>query len=260
MAEVDSLGTGRPQSIVSFDYPDGPDVPQSVPGYEWPSNSETSETPQSDHCREAAEQQLIAELEGRLVQEARRSFEAGHERGLAEGRQLEQDARASVSVTEQQHRIRQGENLIDTFARERDRYLQRVEGEVVKLALAVAARILRRESQMDPMLLMGAVRVALGQLALATRVHLRVPKEDLDLWTKSIALLPNLSVKPEVVVGEGMLEGDCTLDTEMGSVDLGLRAQLAEIERGFFDRVGRAKLDCVTEGTSLGAPSEEGRP
>jgi len=36
-----------------------------------------------------------------------------------------------------------------------------VEHEVVKLALAVAARILRREAQMDPLLLTGAVRVAL---------------------------------------------------------------------------------------------------
>ncbi len=35
----------------------------------------------------------------------------------------------------------------------------------MKLALAVAARILRREAQMDPLLLTGAVRVALGQLA-----------------------------------------------------------------------------------------------
>ena len=48
---------------------------------------------------------------------------------------------------------------------ERDRYLHAVEHEVVKLALAVAARILRREAQMDPLLLTGAVRVALGQLS-----------------------------------------------------------------------------------------------
>ena len=32
--------------------------------------------------------------------------------------------------------------------------------------------------------------------------------------------------------------GDCTIETELGSVDLGIRAQLGEIERGFFDRAG----------------------
>jgi hypothetical protein len=32
--------------------------------------------------------------------------------------------------------------------------------------------------------------------------------------------------------------GDCVIETELGSVDLGIRAQLGEIERGFFDRAG----------------------
>jgi hypothetical protein len=32
--------------------------------------------------------------------------------------------------------------------------------------------------------------------------------------------------------------GDCVIETELGSVDLGIRSQLGEIERGFFDRAG----------------------
>jgi flagellar assembly protein FliH len=32
--------------------------------------------------------------------------------------------------------------------------------------------------------------------------------------------------------------GDCKIEAELGSVDLGIRAQLGEIERGFFDRAG----------------------
>ena len=135
-------------------------------------------------------------------------------------------------------RLRQRAELIENFAQERDRYLHAVEKEVVKLALAVAARILRREAQMDPLLLTGAVRVALGQLAGSTEVRLRVPAEDLALWTESIALIPNLAVKPTVISGEGMRLGECAVETSMGSVDLGVRSQLGEIERGFFDRAG----------------------
>ncbi len=51
-------------------------------------------------------------------------------------------------------------------------------------------------------------------------------------------MLPNLAVKPAVVAGDGMRLGDCAIETELGSVDLGIRAQLGEIERGFFDRAG----------------------
>jgi len=109
---------------------------------------------------------------------------------------------------------------------------------VVELALAVAARILRREAQMDPLLLTGAVRVALGQLSGATEVRLKVPASELELWTEAIGLVPNLAVKPTLAAGEGMRLGDCTIETDLGSVDLGIRAQLGEIERGFFDRAG----------------------
>ena len=91
---------------------------------------------------------------------------------------------------------------------------------------------------MDQLLLTGAVRVALGQLSGATRVRLRVPPAELALWTETILHLPKLALRPEVVSGEGMRLGDCMIETEMGSVDLGVRTQLGEIERGFFDRVG----------------------
>jgi flagellar assembly protein FliH len=146
--------------------------------------------------------------------------------------------------------------LIESFIQERDRYLRAVEHEVVNLALAVAARILRREAQMDPLLLTGAVRVALGQLSGSTQVRLRVPVAELDLWTEAIALVPNLAVKPVVIAGEGMRLGDCVIETDLGSVDLGIRAQLGEIERGFFDRAGspRATRSRSQDAEPAGAP------
>ena len=96
---------------------------------------------------------------------------------------------------------------------------------------------------MDPLLLTGAVRVALGQLSRSTQVRLRVPPAELDLWTEAIALVPNLALKPSVVAGEGMGLGECEIETELGSVDLGIRAQLGEIERGFFDRAGGPRAE-----------------
>jgi flagellar assembly protein FliH len=189
----------------------------------------------------AREAGLRTEFDRRLAEETRRSFEAGRERGKQEGRQAEAEAQAAARKSADLERVKQAARLIDGFAEERDRYLRVVEREVVELALAVAARILRREAQMDPLLLTGAVRVALGQLAGVTEVRLKVPSAEVDLWTESIALIPNLAVKPKVLAGEGMRVGDCAIETEMGSVDLGIRPQLSEIERGFFDRVGESR-------------------
>jgi flagellar assembly protein FliH len=42
---------------------------------------------------------------------------------------------------------------VEQFRGARERYFAEVEQEVVKLALAIAARVLHREAQMDPLLL-----------------------------------------------------------------------------------------------------------
>jgi len=225
-----------------FKYPVDPDAP-AFPMWEgWGGNagsaSNDSEMPAHDHGRAAAETRMRAEFELRLGEETRKSFEAGRERGRPEGRQAERDAQATALNVAAQLRIRQAAELVGSFAQERDHFLHAVEHEVVELALAVAARILRREAQMDPLLLTGAVRVALGQLSGSTQVKLRVPADELDLWTAAMALVPNLALKPTVLAGEGMRLGDCVVETELGSVDLGIRSQLGEIERGFFDRAG----------------------
>jgi flagellar biosynthesis/type III secretory pathway protein FliH len=174
----------------------------------------------------------------RLAEQTRKAFAEGHEQGLEEGRQMERQVQASGQSDEEARHKQQLAGLIVSFTAERDRFLQSVESEVVRLALAIASRILRREAQMDPLLLTGAVRVALGQLAKTCEARLRVPARELDLWTETIALLPNLPMRPAVEAGEGLRLGDCIIESKVGTVDLGIRSQLDEIERGFFDRDG----------------------
>jgi flagellar assembly protein FliH len=181
------------------------------------------------------------ESEARLAEEKRKAFEAGRAQGKLEGQQAQREQQSAAQTAIEAQRARQLAELVQRFADEGERYLKSLEHEVVKLALAVAARILRREAQMDPLLLTGAVRVALGQLAGTTEMRLRVPKTDFSLWSEAMALLPNLSVKPTVIQVEGMRLGDCEIETAVGTVDLGVRAQLAEIERGFFDQAPAAR-------------------
>ena len=215
-------GTGSGASW-RIEYPAGPDAP-SLPGWDgWTVEAAPNdhEGPTRNHGHGVNEAGVRAELEKQLGEETRRSFEAGREKGRLEGRQSEREAQAAALAAAEEHRVRQA----------------------AELALMVAARILRREAQMDPLLLTGAVRVALGQLSGSTQVRLRVPPAELALWTETILRLPKLAVKPEVLSGEGMRLGDCTIETEMGSVDLGVRSQLGEIERGFFDRVGASRAE-----------------
>jgi flagellar assembly protein FliH len=175
-------------------------------------------------------------LELRIAEETGKSFEAGRRRGLQEGTEKEREAQKDASNLQEKQNIERLAMVVQKFDTECEQYLHAVEREVVDLALAIAARILRREAQMDPLLLTGAVRVALGQLAESTEVRLRVPANELELWDEAIAHIPNLTVKPKLLLDEAMRSGDLIIETEVGSVDLSIESQLGEIERGFFDR------------------------
>jgi flagellar assembly protein FliH len=253
-----ATGKGASWRIEQFEYPAGADAP-SLAGWDgWTTDSTAAaEETARNHARGAHEAGLRTEFESQLAEETRKSFEAGRERGMQEGRKAQHEAQAATLANADKNRVLQAAELAERFAAEREKYLHAVEHEVVELALMVAARVLRREAQMDPLLLTGAVRVALGQLSSSTRVRLRVPPAELSLWTETILRLPKLAARPEVLAGEGMRLGDCTIETEMGSVDLGVRAQLGEIERGFFDRVGGGLAEPDLEASASGqAPGQ----
>lgn len=242
-ATLKPASIGRASAFEMFDYPEVPGPPP--PSWEAFGSSEPIENGGgagqllSQPVHNAEERQRLNEaFEARLAEEVRHALERGRERGFQEGRIAEREALAECTRVKEEGRIDQAARLAERFHAECARFFESVEPEVVKLALAVAARILRRESQMDALLLSGAVRVALGQLATSTQVRLRVPTTDLELWRDTISHLPNLAIKPTVVAGEGMRLGECVMETELGSADLGVAAQLREIERGFFDRAG----------------------
>jgi len=258
---LNSMGSAG--EIEIFQYLGSPDAPAAV-WAGWAVPAEAAESPSAGSAEEPADRaielRVRAEFEQRTAEEASRAFEAGRERGRQEGRLAEHEARRAAEAEREERQASQAAALIESFTEARDRFLERVEQEVVMLALAVAARILRREAQMDPLLLTGAVRVALGQLAATTEVRLRVPADDLELWAEAIKLLPNLAVKPTLVAGEGMRLGDCEIEAGVGSVDLGIRAQLGEIERGFFDRaLGARKPQAASREGAVETGREERR-
>jgi len=188
----------------------------------------------------AKQQETEREFQSQLDMVRRDAYEAG--RKSAESEQSAVMTAASTSLTQ----------LVEQFRLGRDQYLAQVEKEVVRLALAIAERILHREAQMDPLMLSGVVRVALGQLAESTEVRVRVPLKEQEMWTEMLRLMPNLPLRPELKVDERMNAGDCTIETHLGSVDIGVRAQLIEIERGFFDLLGQRE-------TVTTAPAEAAR-
>ena len=121
------------------------------------------------------------------------------------------------------------------FARERAAYYQKIEEEAVQLALSIARKVLHREAQVDPLLLMGIVRVALERIEGATGVVLAVAPQQAADWQRYLASRMDPGDLPEMVEDPAMGMERCELRTSMGTAELGLEVQLKEIEQGLMD-------------------------
>jgi flagellar assembly protein FliH len=121
------------------------------------------------------------------------------------------------------------------FARDRSAYFEKVEPEVVQLALSIARKILHREAQVDPMLLAGIVRVALEQIDGATRVQLHLHPQKAADWRQFLTTQLEPANLPEIIEDPSQPVDQCTVETAMGSTAIGLEIQLKEIEQGFAD-------------------------
>jgi len=165
--------------------------------------------------------------EAEVQERERRAYRRGLEEGNAQARAEHEKALATIR--------QEVGAAVKAFRAERAAYFDDIETEVVRLALAIARKILHRESQIDPNLLAGIVRVALEKFEAGTTVKLRVHRTQLDAWRASFAEFAHGKPSPEVVADDSLAPEQCILETTLGSADLSLEAQLKEIEQGFFD-------------------------
>lgn len=123
---------------------------------------------------------------------------------------------------------------VKEFATQREDYFARVEAEIVQLSLSIAAKILHREAQVDPMLVATLVRIAVEKMHEESSVTVRVGAGRAAAWKQYLAAYPNLS-RVVVVEDAQLTSQDCILETDLGSANFGLDSQLKEVEQGFFD-------------------------
>jgi len=125
--------------------------------------------------------------------------------------------------------------VIRNFQQQASEYFGRVEVELIHLALAIAAKILHREAQVDRMLVAALAKVALEKLQRGTHVTLHVHPDEADAWKSYLQL--NLSGWANIKVESDskIARQNCIVETELGETELGIEAQLKEVERGFFD-------------------------
>jgi flagellar assembly protein FliH len=207
--------------------PEKPDQPFPYPNV-------VSGAPPESGTAIAAASPLDEEL---IVQREQAAHESGRQQGelLAKttlDKQLEQ-ARDSIRIA------------LTEFAKERESYYQKVEGEILRLALSIARKILHRESQVDPFFLAGLVRVALEKFDSNTKVSIRVnplhAADCRDFFSRTM----EAQQVPEVIEDPAIEPGRSVLETDLGTSELGIEPQLKEIELGLLDLLAQRPTTTV---------------
>jgi flagellar assembly protein FliH len=114
---------------------------------------------------------------------------------------------------------------------------KQAEADLVRLAIAIARRILHREISIDSEALLGLTKAALSKIDQREIHRIRTHPENVPLLER--VLDQGRSRGRIEISGDGRLDrGALIIDTVRGQLDASVETHLEEIERGFIDLVG----------------------
>jgi flagellar assembly protein FliH len=184
----------------------------------------------------AGQDDRIPKLQAALAQLQQRyesDVAVAHRQGVTEGEAL---ARAGPAA-EMEAATRRMVESVRELAQLRPRLRRDAEADVVRLALAIARRVLRREMSIDPAAMEALAQVALQKLGRQeiSRVYAH-PNQASAIKTA----LESAGVRAEVIPEITRESGALVFETNQGLLDASVNAQLEEIERGLTDRVNQS--------------------
>ena len=125
---------------------------------------------------------------------------------------------------------------IEEIAGLRPRLRAEAEADLVRLSLAIARRVLRRELAIDPEALHGLVlarsKNSRARRSPASRSTPRTPRSSPAACARTAA-----AANVEVVPDPSREPGAVIFETQRGNLDASVESQLQEIERGLADRL-----------------------
>lgn len=179
----------------------------------------------------------VLQLEGRL-----RSLQAEMQIRVA---QATEEALARGATEAQQQLEGPVREAIERLARELaqlaslgERLRRDAEEDLVRLAIEIARRILRREIATDPAAVLGLAKAALERLAAREILRVRVTPSDVALLQRHLAE-QGMPDRIEVTGDANLERGAVIVETSRGDLDASVETQLQEIERGFTDLIRR---------------------
>lgn len=182
--------------------------------------------PASPAAQESKAAELERSLEARLAQARQQARAEGEAAGMQKAAQQMEPVIAGLK------------GVMQEFVAQRPRLRAESEEDLVKLAVAIARRVLHREIAIDPEAILGLVKAAATKLNARDVHRLRVSPEDAAV-IREIRTKLDLPAAVEITVDGSLRKGSALFETSRGDLDASIDTQLSEIERGLADVVRR---------------------
>jgi flagellar assembly protein FliH len=193
----------------------------------------------------------VDEIEAMQKQAYDEAFAQGKEEGYNQGFNEGSRQGYEENVQALQKKTTAFERLLESLDQPFKALDTEVEKELVKLAIAIATQIIRREIKLDPGQVIAAVREAITVLPLSSqKISLYLHPEDVEL-VRSALSLAEMSSAWRLVEDPLITRGGCKVDTEVSHIDATVENRLAAVISTLFggerEHDGRDAGDSATQ-------------
>jgi flagellar biosynthesis/type III secretory pathway protein FliH len=182
---------------------------------------------------DSVQEQADALLRKAQLQAAEIEKEA-YERGFNEG----QKAGKEVGEKMVEASLKQYALTLEELANLRTQVLTASEREVVRLALEISRKVVKREVTIDEDIILALVKVAMNRLGEESVMTVRLNPRDVQSILRFRNAADRGSVLNDAIklVEDPLISrGGCLIETESGIIDARVEEQFKEIEKGFFE-------------------------
>lgn len=173
---------------------------------------------------------IVANARDEAAAVEREAYEKGLAAGRAEGMRLAQE--------ENHNLIAEAGQVLETAHAEREEIIAEARPEIIRLALAVARKVIREAAEDDPQMAFRAALEAVKKVRDEEELTIRAnPRDAVELEERSQELRSAVRGLKKLTIAEDptIEPGGCVIDSRRGSVDARLERQLARAEKALRD-------------------------
>lgn len=189
-------------------------------------------------CLAAASQTAQLQREEAHKEGHQQGYAEGREEGLEAGYKEGMDAAVQEMQTKLQEAVAKAEQILVTAEQQAKDIVIGAERHIIDISMAVVSKILAREIEENPMVVLPIVTAALKKVRDQEQIEIRVNPEEYHLLLqarKDLQLVLGREQALQIVADQTIPAGGCIIDTAYGSVDARIDTQFDTLRKALAE-------------------------